>query len=464
VNVSLRFTCSAPGFSLVVTTPSGAVPVDISGSTATANVGTAPAATWVIRSGTKSLTGTLVFDRPPNLGVGAFTIPALPVAIVYEPPPDAAQRNFAVYQTANATSTTVTMSFGNDQGTSVPSSFSPLTGLASTLSSGANALSAWGKAFTAGAGGGVTAATDAASVGSEAITGAVAGAVATAAVAGPQLAALAAAVAATATVVQGLLGSTTTTTSSDVDITQSSTLTITKGTTTTFSTGGRGLPNAGGPGKGDMIYVLKGARLLWVAIPAGLSLTLLDWERDALLGVGELQSGGGAPMGLPADTAAALLALDPFVAGGPTASLPANRFVLLTTREMDSAGGREDYLVTSVVANEDTQAETDTSMTVTQDQAGWLAFLGVGVTDSNTTKVSIQNSTSTTTATTATTTASLSLFSGATEPPYDVEVYQDTVFGTFAFRRGTVDDETKPVPVVSSAPPEPPPRPVPAAK
>src|SRR5262249_26475189 len=139
-------------------------------------------------------------------------------------------------------------------------------------------------------------------------------------------------------------------------------------------------------------------------------------------------------IGLDAATASALLGLDPFVAGGPTVVPPSNRFVVVKTCEIDQAPGRHDFSLTTSSETDVSTAQVTTKVDTKQEREGWLGFLGIGPGANKTTKTTTSNSQTNDTVTNDTQVGTVSLFSTATEPPYAVEIYQDAVFGSFAFR------------------------------
>src|SRR3954453_10507847 len=57
------------------------------------DVGRLDGVRWTIRSGTKAHPDELKIDRPSVIGAGAFTIRALPVAVVYDSPQDPKHSN-----------------------------------------------------------------------------------------------------------------------------------------------------------------------------------------------------------------------------------------------------------------------------------------------------------------------------------------------------------------------------------
>jgi hypothetical protein len=397
VNAVLRFTSTAPG----VTVVAGGHSAHSQGTTVDVDVGPASSVDWKISVGVRSYHDTLQIDRPPQIGIGAFVVPVLPIGLVYEPPPDQSKKNQALYSSTQSVSTQIKLSFTNGTTSSNDGDFLTFANATALLKSISDTLSAFQKANNPATTGG-------------ALT-------------------WVAAAAAAASLISSLIGSTTNSNSLDDQVTANRSLTVKTTTADTISTGAANDVNAGGPGVGDQFYVLRNAKLMWVVRDRQLHLTLLGFDREATIGVAPLKAGGAA-IGLDAATAGALLALDPFVAGGPTVVPPSNRFVLVKTCEIDQAPGRHDFSLTTSSETDNSTADVTTSVKTTQEREGWLGFLGIGPGANTTTKTTISNSRTVETVSNNTQVGTVSLFSTATEPSYAVEIYQDAVFGSFAFR------------------------------
>ena len=121
--MSLVFSCSGLPLQASVQLGgiAGALILSASGtgtSPATISIGKAINANFTVSCNTKTYTGTLEVGRPPVLGTGIFTLPVLPLAIVYAPPQSAnsTMRNTNAFTTAVnqgvAYSTTLTDTVG----------------------------------------------------------------------------------------------------------------------------------------------------------------------------------------------------------------------------------------------------------------------------------------------------------------------------------------------------------------
>ena len=62
-----------------------------------------------------------MIQRPAGLpGAGAFTIPVIPVAIIYAPPVDSLGKSVATYGVSDTVGTTVSYDFSTDSSETVP--------------------------------------------------------------------------------------------------------------------------------------------------------------------------------------------------------------------------------------------------------------------------------------------------------------------------------------------------------
>jgi hypothetical protein len=95
----------------------------------TVDVGQAKKVNWTVRSGDHVYSDTLEIERPPIIGVGAFTIPVFPLSVVYAPPKDKKEQNQVVYSRATSVGTTITMSTGRHESTTTPTKPSKFQGV-----------------------------------------------------------------------------------------------------------------------------------------------------------------------------------------------------------------------------------------------------------------------------------------------------------------------------------------------
>ena len=331
----------------------------------------------------------LKIDRPA-IAAGAMTIPAWPVAIVYAPPVDAQKKNTASLSNTDSIGATTTVSFTAGHSKQAP-------------------VNAWDNP------GFGTAEFQRAAPMSDAMKSL-----------GPLLKDIPI-VSSALGVISGLLGSVSGTETQGTTVTNQHSQTVTNSTQDTVTTN----PNGGGPGSSDIMYFLKNARLCWFSTGGPVQLALLGWDQSEYVDVSMLKHQPGKP-GLDQKTAQALLALDPFVAGGPQANLPKSRFAYVDTIDVNGVMVLKNISYT--LSNTDLQQTADTIVDVENDSQGLLGFLGVmGLPDTQTLQTTMSQSSALQTTQTHSVSKQLQLNAGPQEF-YSVEVYCDVVFGTFAFR------------------------------
>ena len=376
--------------------PNG-VTLTANGKTATSSaghvvldVGTVDVVDWTLSSGSYSVSDKLFISRPEVGGVGAFTVAALPVTIVYEPPQNAARTNSASTSFGQESTVVTTVSKGN-----------------STAST---------PMWVAG---------DAAKQ------------------IGVKMATLLPGGTYASQVLNGILGawdtvSPTTTT----EVGSDHTLSVKVSQSQAISTYAHG-----GPGHGDLIVFYKDARVAWGMDAGKVSLTLLDHGPLAMVTVDTLRTdltaataGQTAPVTqLDATTLSSLIKLDPMAStvrrpidtifGG--VALPAGRFI--TDERLLVNGAMYSQSLSHTITASDTTSTMSTTTTVKDANSGWLSLIGIGdpVDDKVTTKVSFGSSRTASTSNTETATLNLS---AAGNESYSVDVFYDNIFGTFLAR------------------------------
>jgi hypothetical protein len=359
------------------------------------NIWDATIANWTMRVGTISHTDSLRIQRPAGVlggALGGFTIPVLPVTIVYAPPADSLNQSTATYTQGQTVGQTSTLETTTDTSRTVPTTFADTGAFAQFLGYVAGKLNA---------------------------------AAAAAAATNPITAGLAAIleevnIFSTAAAQVGQASATETTGITDLSSVQ---MTVTTTTSTALGTGA----NAGGPGVGDAFYFFHDLRVAWAYYGGRLMLCPLGYK-NAFFPARALQ--GNLPtIGVSAGDAASLLALDPFVSGGPNAALPTDRFQPRGTWEYGF--GLPAHLTETVTRDTNIQSSHATYTTDTNEwEAGpILKFFGLG--EKNETKVRISNATGKDVSSTITIDASLA--SGPNDY-FVVNLWYDSLFGTFAFQ------------------------------
>jgi hypothetical protein len=400
VDVVLEFEVKNPPGGFTVTANGITASAPANQRTVSLNVKDATSVHWTVRSGNKSFSDGLVIERPPIVGAGAFTVAALPLAVVYEPPPDRQKRNKATYSVTKSVGTTISTSFSQEESTTRPthSAYRSLEDLQKSMKTFASVIEKAPKV--------------------------------------PHAAAIAKALQAIA----GGLGQVSATQTHGQTVAREDTLALLQMVGTIIDTG----ENHGGPAIGDIIYYVKNAKLVWLAPGGRLTLALLGYDAIGHIGVDFLKThlGNTTQTGLDRDTGQALLNLDPFVAGGPEASLSPARFDLVKTYDVRGIDGWHTEPFSQTITQVDRDATTNFTVKLEDYRKGWLSFLGLGVTEDKAVKTTVTHSSSTEATQTITTEVSVTFFGGADEV-YSVEVYYDRVFGTFAFRNVSV--RAKPV-------------------
>jgi len=357
------------------------------------DVGNADVVTWKLESGSYSYGDKLLVRRPDVAGVGAFTVAAMPVTIVYDPPQNAARTNSASANFSQESTVVNTLTRGNST-TDAP---------------------AWAE-------------------------GAVAKEI------GIKLAKKFPPTATAYQVLQGaitLWGSVDTSVTTKTEVNTDHTLSVKVATSQNITTTSRG-----GPGHGDLVVFYKDARVAWGMDEGKVSLTMLDHGPLMMVTIDTLaadlaavNAGQTAPVtGLDGETLGALIKLDPMAAtssrlvispifGGVT--LPASRF----TKDGQLLVNGVSYVqsVSHTITESDKVSTTTATTTVKDYHPGWLTLIGVGQTQAGKTTTTISLGASRTTTTGNTKGASITLSAGPTES-YAVEVYYDNIFGTFLTR------------------------------
>jgi hypothetical protein len=370
-NASAPWSVSAAGITVSASAGQDSLVVNVWDS---ASVG------WTMTAGDVTVHDSLRIQRPagpPAVALGAFTIPVLPVTIVYAPPADSLKLSTATYTTAHTVGTSVDVGTSNESSSTVPVR---ATGFEGQLQGFVGGL----KAATA------------------VLSGATGTAFSTVA---DQL---------------GQVDSTHQQTISDgVD----TTFTVIQSTTDTAGTNAAG----GGPGDGDVLHFYKDMKMVWSYVDGDLRLCPLDLT-DVFVTARGLREN-------PTDTKLtgadrdALLALDPFSHGAAAAVLPGDRFTLIDRLEY----GHGATIIKQFTETRDTKQQI-THKEVATDTTTWnagpiLKALGVGGT--TTTSFTLTNATGDDVSDTVTATANL--VSGATDY-FALNVWYDNLFGTFAFQ------------------------------
>lgn len=376
-----------------VTGTSGAWTVRFGGTThsvpagqraTTVNVWDAASVSWSVTAGSVDASDRLLIQRPtgpPAAALGAFTIPVLPVSIVYAPPVDSLGRSKATYSTAQTVGTSVDIGISRETGSTVPVQATgfvgQLQGFTAALTGEATILSAAGAERTA-------------TVFNQVVE---------------------------------QLGQITSTQETTVSDGSESTFTVGQSTSDTAGTSAAG----GGPGEGDTLHFYKDLRMIWSYLDGTLRLCPLSWTAVFVTARG--LRADPAASGITDGDAASLLALDPFGTDAAAADLPADRFTLVERIEYGLGATILHTLSTTRERRRQVVRREVATDTTTWDAGPILSALGLGGTSRN--RFTLTNATGTSVSSTVTATADL--VSGAADY-FVVNVFYDTLFGTFAFQ------------------------------
>jgi hypothetical protein len=334
-----------------------------------------------------------------TIGVGAITIPVLPVSIIYAPVVDAQKKNQASGAKSITTGNTTTVSFTTQNSRTVPvdSQFQKASDIAKDMAVLGGILKASKNATASAIGTGLT-------------------------------------------VISSALGSSSATQNTSTTVTSQHSLAISD----SESLSQTALASQGGPGSGDLIAYYRNARILWYSQDGKMSLVLLGADGLAQPTAQQLKNvledlktkppGTKDPQWqVDAGAIESLLRLDPFVAGGPSAILLPPRFVDVSHMIIEVGGGQQSVSAMHTISTADVETAANSTTNVENDSAGFLSFLGIGVTQNQVLQSQISQSSSAQAANGQTFSQQYTLNGNGNEY-YSCEVYFDVVFGTFAFR------------------------------
>ena len=386
------------GRSWILNVGGQSVTVPAGQSSVTFNIWDLTVASWSIKFGKRSHADRIMFQRSAGMlvGAGAFTIPALPLSIIYAPPADAAGLSKVIYQVTESVGTTSSFQFSNDTSSShpsLPTQLSTLQGLQSVLKGLSDlskvqkdpALKKVGKVF-----------------------GEIASGIGT------------------------ISGSTTT----GIVSVDGSSIAITEDNSQTIIAEAKN----GGPGVGDSIHYLRDAKFVWLMAGGKLRIGLLGGfyvtnPASYLLA----HATDPHATDLPPDVVQQLLAMDPFVTGGSMVPLPPDRFEDINFQvngPFDYAGGQTRFGAHSqTFTTTETHSRTNYTTHSHDFNPGWLAKLFGAEAGGLKTTVSVTQAAGTTHSETQS--INWELHSGTNER-FVVEVWRDRVFGTYAFRQQPV--------------------------
>ena len=382
---------------------------------------------------------TIFILRPPVVGMGAFTIPALPMTIVYAPPQGKLQKNTATYSDTKTLVRTVTSAITNTTNTKTVQAYSAAD-LIGKVAAAITAVVAVVGTGGAGASGGASVAGAFSELG-QALFGGAKDANDSTADAAKQVSSDLGLVSNILTAVDGSappMNTGTVTVESD----QSLQLSV--------SSMSQFMSDAGlGPGAGDRIVYLRNVKAVWMAANGEVGINILGFDAIAANAVQDLQQeqqslqNGGAPrLQLDLDTIKTLLSQDPLVTtrrvvtgvlGPPLVGPP--RFVPANPPGRSGSGTGPQGDVVQVIFDTTTETKnvtTNSTTNVTDMKPGWVGVLfGVDDNDETTTTATFSMTNTTDDKSDDKITSTVTLFSQGVDDPYDVKIFYDCTFGTY---------------------------------
>lgn len=380
--------------------------------------------------------------RPPVVGMGAFTVPALPMAIVYAPPQGKLMKNTATYSDEETISRTVSSSLTTTTVTKTVQAYTAAELIAKAAGAIAAVVAVVGTGG-AGAAGAASVAGALAELGSALVGPAKEKGESTAEAAkqvGDELSLV-------ATIVSGLEASAPSSEDASTTTEADHSLTLTLTHTEQFPS------DAGfGPGEGDRIIYLKDVRVVWMAVNGEVGIHVLGFAgvganaaRDLLAEQQSLASGAAPRLELDAQTIKSLLAQDPLITvRRPIVSQPFGPAVVGPPRFVPadpaghngsgtgSTGTGDTVIATYEATTDDKQTTISTQTNVTDMKPGFLSVLFGGDDTETTTTATLTNTQSIDTKTTDKLTSTITFFSEGADDPYDVKIFYDNLFGTYA--------------------------------
>ncbi len=406
--------------------------------------------------------------RPPVLGVGAFTIPALPITLIYAPPQGKQNKNTASYTDTFTLTRALTSSMTYSKNTKTIQAYTAadiLSKIESAISSVATLVAAVARVApsSAGVGRSALAGNVAAISGSRASAGTVnVGGSSAAGDSGSGSSSgggsgsgdngdgidtktVSAELGLLKTILTAVGDTTTTTDSTTLTVENDHTITMTYSNTDMFGSAA-GL----GPGLGDRFVYMSNVRVVWMALNGEVGIHVLGFESvnaiaaEALLDDQHSLTVGGAATNTNLDAASLnfLLALDPFTVHRSVISVlqPAligpPRFVPASPAERKGEGtsaAGDQFSSSYEITTEDKQVTTQVQSKVTEVKPGWLdvVFGAPNVDETDTLTFTVSQTTDTKTDEKITNSATF--FSQGADDPYDVLIFYDRLFGTMAF-------------------------------
>ncbi len=386
VSVSLEFRVfNAPSRNIRLVVNGRTHWAPVGAETITVPIGTSVDVHWAVyvyQSGNPAATGMRV--ERPRAAIGAFTIPVMPIALIYEPPQSksgAKNRNWAEYHAM----TTVGSAFSIERGRQNID-----VDLEEPLSAGTiiGALAPVADKVLEGAGGAFSA-------------------------------------------ISAGLGNMDRSRIEDVAEFDGHNVSLSTSRSTSIRT------TAGwGPGRGDLFFYLTDVKMAWVYDGQRITLTMLDYagevsETAAVLKQRIAMYQRWDPRSPQLQALQNLLALDPFATGGAYATPRGSRFDSEPYIRVNGSA-RTDSL-SRTITRTDQNTTKRTSTVLENYNSGWLSFLGLGETRNGSKQLSLHYKSTRSASVGQSVGATMYLHATGSER-YTVYVWYDRVFNTWASR------------------------------
>ena len=413
--VLLKFTVANISTSWSVTVNGFTKSAPAGQNTLTINVWDRQIIQWSIQAGGKTHSDGLRIQRKAGIpAFGAFTIPVIPVAIVYAPPADSQQKSAASYGATDTVGATISWDLSTDSSQTTEPGFTDGSAFRAFLGVVSTALLVAGTGLTDQAA--IDAASSDATVAQGAAAEKNAGQANTSA--SKDLSSLAA-----------LFPSEIITQQQGSVVDNGGSLTVTYSQASTLGTSAKG----GGPGVGDNIIFYKNVLVGWAYNNGNWLLCPFGWTLVTVTAA-TLQN-QLAQVGISSADQQLLLSLDPFVAGGPSATPPSGRFTVPPGVESSIEYGGGATFDQKYTVTRDTKTTT-TTKTYTTDTSTWepgtlLRMFGLGTEKSQTT-TTVTNAVGSEVSNTGTLDANL--VSGPGDV-FTISIWYDNLFGTWAFQQ-----------------------------
>jgi len=384
------------------------------------------------------ITARFFILRPPVVGMGVFTIPALPMTIVYAPPQGKLLKNSATYSDTETLTRTVSSSITTTKNTKTAQAYS-VGDLIGKVAAAIGTVAAVVGTGGAGAAGGASVAGALSQLGA-ALFGPIKEENDSTADGTKQLQSELSLVSNILTAVD----SSTTSDAGTVATQNDHSLTLTLSSMSQY-----GSESALGPGVGDRIVYMSNVKVVWMVVNGEVGINVLGFDgiganavQDLVREQHSLANGGQPALGLDARTIKSLLSQDPLVPtktsvvghfGPPLVGPP--RFVpaRIPGRSGSGTGPGGDVIQESFdSATEDKQTTTSSQTTITDAKPGWAAVVFGGENVETTTTTTFTMSQSIDNKMDDKITSTITVFSAGFDDPYDVKIFYDHTFGTYA--------------------------------